>query len=63
MLVTQSCPALVSHVQNWTCPVPLTAAYQAPQSMEFSRQNTGVGFHSFLQGIFLIWEEGEVEEG
>ena len=29
-------------------------AHQAPLSMEFSRQEyTGVGSHSFLQGIFL----------
>ena len=32
---------------------PLTAAHQAPLSMEFSRQNTGVGCHFLLQGIFL----------
>jgi len=30
---------------------PLTIAYQAPLFMEFSRQNTGVGSHFFLQGI------------
>ena len=29
-----------------------TVAHQAPLSMEFSRQNIGVGFHSLLQGIF-----------
>ena len=29
-----------------------TAAYQAPLSMEFSRQSTGVGYHFLLQGIF-----------
>ena len=32
---------------------PLTAAHQARLSMEFSRQNTGVGCHFLLQGIFL----------
>ena len=42
VLVAQSCLTL--------CP-PWTAASQAPLSMGFSRQNTGVGFHSLLQGI------------
>ena len=27
-------------------------AYQAPLSMKFSRQNTGMGSQSFFQGIF-----------
>ena len=31
-----------------------TTACQAPLSMGFSRQNTGVGYHSLLQGIFLM---------
>ena len=31
---------------------PCTVAYQAPQSMEFSRKSTGVGCHFLLQGIF-----------
>ena len=31
---------------------PWTAAYQAPPSMGFSRQSTGVGCHFLLQGIF-----------
>ena len=35
---------------------PLTVAYQAPLSMEFSRQNTGVGCHSPLQETF--WTQG-----
>ena len=30
-----------------------TAAYQAPQSMEFYGKDTGVGGHSLLQGILL----------
>ena len=30
-----------------------TVAHQAPLSMCFSRQDTGVGCHSLLQGIFL----------
>ena len=29
-----------------------TIALQSPLSMGFSRQNTGVGCHAFLQGIF-----------
>ena len=32
---------------------PWTAAYQAPQSMEFPRQEYWSGCHSLLQGIFL----------
>ena len=32
---------------------PWTAALQAPLSMEFSGENTGVGSHFLLQGIFL----------
>ena len=45
VLVTQSC-LLVT---------PWTVAHQAPLSMEFSilGQNTGVGCHSLLHGIFL----------
>ena len=31
---------------------PLIVACQAPLSMVFFRQNTGVGFHVFLQGMF-----------
>ena len=30
-----------------------TVAYQPPPSMKFSRQEYGMGCHSFLQGIFL----------
>ena len=32
---------------------PWTLAHQAPLSMEFSRQEYGVGCHLLLQGIFL----------
>ena len=32
---------------------PWTIAYQAPPSVEFSRQEYGVGCHFLLQGIFL----------
>ena len=35
---------------------PWTAAYQAPPSTGFPRQNTGVGCHFLLQGIFLTQE-------
>ena len=42
---TQSCPTL--SVTAWT------VARQAPLSMGFPRQNTGVGCHFHLQGIFL----------
>ena len=31
---------------------PRTVVHQAPLSIEFSRQNTGVGCHSLLQEIF-----------
>ena len=34
---------------------PWTIAYQAPPSMAFSRQNTGMGCHYLHQGIFLTW--------
>ena len=32
--------------------IPWTVAYQGPPSMQFSRQDTGVGCHFLLQGIF-----------
>ena len=44
-LVSQSCPTLCNPMDYIAC--------QAPLSMEFSRQNTGVGCHSLPQGIFL----------
>ena len=34
---------------------PWTIAYQAPLSTEFSKQDYKSGYHSLLQGIFLIW--------
>ena len=43
-LVAKSCPTLVT---------PWTVTCQAPLSMGFSRQETGVGYHFLLQGIFL----------
>ena len=58
-------PALTSlKALNYTCVVliysvtsnslgPWTIAHQALLSMGFSRQNTGVGCHFLLQGIFL----------
>ena len=33
---------------------PWTTARQGPLSMEFSRQESGVGFYFLLQGIFPI---------
>ena len=45
MKIAQSCPTLCN---------PWTVACQIPLSMEFSRQDTRVGSHSFLQGIFLV---------
>jgi len=49
-----------SHVQLFA--TQQTIACQAPLSMGFSRQNTGVGYHSLLQGIFLMtgWNLGLV---
>ena len=41
---------MLSHVQLFV--TPWTVACQAPLSMEFSRQDSGVGSHSLLQGIF-----------
>ena len=46
------------HVQSFSpvqlCATPRTVALQAPPlSMEFFRQDTGVGCHFLLQGIFL----------
>ena len=37
----------------WLFATPWTAAYQAPQSMGFSRQEYWSGGHFLLQGIFL----------
>ena len=39
----------LSHV--WLLATPWTAAYQAPPSMGFSRQSTGVGCHCLLRYI------------
>ena len=41
---------LLSRVQLFV--TPWTVAHQAPLSMGFSRQPTGVGCHALLQGIF-----------
>ena len=40
----------VSHLVMFDCKTPWTVAHQAPLSMEFSIQNTGVGSHSLLWG-------------
>ena len=42
--------SLFSHVQLFM--MLWTVAHQAPQSMGFSRQDTGVDCHVLLQGIF-----------
>ena len=44
------CMCMLSHVQFFA--KPWTAAHQAPLSMEFPRNNTGVGCRFLLQGIF-----------
>jgi len=44
------CP-LLYHVQFFA--TPWTVDHQGPLSLGFSKQNTGVGCHSLLQGIFL----------
>ena len=44
VLAAQSCPALCDAMDCIAC--------RAPLSMEFSMQNTGVGSHFVLQGIF-----------
>ena len=51
-------PICFSHVQ--LCATPLAVARQDPLSMEFSGKNTGVGYHSLLQGIFPTqgWNQG-----
>ena len=41
----------LSHVRLFVS--PWTVTHQAPLCMGFFRQNTGVGCHSLLQGIFL----------
>ena len=49
LLVTVKVKALLSRIQVFA--TPWTVAPQAPLSMEFSGQNTGVGCHSLPQGI------------
>ena len=44
--VAQSCLTLPVHGLYTPC--------QASLSMDFSGQNAGVGFHAFLQEIFLV---------
>ena len=44
VLASQSCLTLCDAMDHIACPAPL--------SVEFSRQNTGVGSHSLLQGVF-----------
>ena len=40
----------------WLFVTPWTVAWEATLSIKFSRQGSGVGCHSFLQGIFLTQE-------
>ena len=48
------CHAMLSHFKHHCLCVTLwTVANQAPLSMGLSRQDTGVGCHALLQGIFL----------
>ena len=46
------CVQSLSHVRLFG--TPWAVALQAPLSMEFSRQESGVGCHFLLQGIFQI---------
>ena len=50
---TQSLLCVCSVVPDTLQPHGSHVACQAPLSMEFSRQESGVGCHSLLQGIFL----------
>ena len=48
---------MLSHFScAWLCVTPWTVAYQAPLSMQFSRQEYWCGCHALLQVIFLIQE-------
>ena len=46
-----ACACMLSHTR--LSAIPWTMAHQAPLSMGFSRQDTGVGCQALLQGIFL----------
>ena len=49
MLIQCVCVQLFNRVQLFL--IPGTVARQAPRSMGFARQHTGVGYHFLLQGI------------
>ena len=51
--VQRSCMYPLSLGPVWLFATPWTLARQAPLSMGFPRQETGVGCHFLLQGIFL----------
>ena len=52
-IISQALLLLFSHsVVSHSFGTPWTVACQAPLSMEFSRQDTGVGCHFLLQEIF-----------
>ena len=48
------CLSILSLSRVWLIVTLWTVAFQAPLSMEFSRQDTGMGSHSLLQGILSI---------
>ena len=50
---SQSGSRSVSHSVMSDSATPWTITCQAPLSLGFSRQDTGMGCHSLLQGIFL----------
>ena len=45
---------------NWVTELNWNVVHQAPLSMEFSRQDIGVGCHALLQGIFPTQESNQV---
>ena len=48
-----------SHVR--LCAIPLTAAHQAPESLDSPGKNTGVGYHFLLQSM-KVKSESEVAQ-
>ena len=52
-------PSHFSHAR--LCVIPQTAAHQAPLSLGFSKQNTGVGCHFLLQCV-KVKSESEVAQ-
>ena len=55
-LVIPALVCMLNHLRHvWLFATPWTVSHQAPLPMGFSRQNTKLGCHSLLQGIFLTW--------